>query len=135
MATWADVTQLMKTLPLVEKLPGRREWRIKKKLLGWERPLRNADKKELGDDAPDGPIFAVNVPLDIKDMLLASKSRIYFTTTHFDGWPAILVRLPEISVGELQEVIHRSWFELAPGTPGGKSELLKQPRRARRSGS
>lgn len=31
-----------------------------------------------------------------------------------DGWPAILIRLPEIPVRELRERLRRAWLERAP---------------------
>ena len=114
MATWTDVSRLMKGLPAVERAPGKREWRVGKKLLAWERPLRPADRKALGADAPSGPILGVHVPLEGKQLLLASQPEVYFTTPHFDGWPAILIRLPVIPVDELRELLQQSWLARAP---------------------
>jgi hypothetical protein len=114
MATWTDVARVMKALPAVDATPDGRSWRLQKKLIAWERPLRAADKAALGAAAPSGPILGVHVPLDVKDMLLASRPAVYFTTPHFDGWPAILVRLPRIRVAELRELLHQSWLERAP---------------------
>jgi hypothetical protein len=114
MATWTDVSRLMKALPAVVRTPEKREWRVGKKLLAWERPLRPADRKALGPDAPRGPILGVHIPLEGKALLLASQPEVYFTTPHFDGWPAILVRLPEISVDELRELLEQSWLARAP---------------------
>lgn len=114
MATWSDVARVMKALPAIVKSPGRREWRIKNKLLAWERPLRQADRAALGASAPTGPILAVHVPLDAKETLLASRPKVYFTTPHFDGWPAILIRLPVIPVKELREVLRQAWLVRAP---------------------
>ncbi len=114
MAIWTDVSRLMKEHPLTAKRQGRREWRFKKHLFAWERPLRKADHVSLGANAPTGPILAVYVPLEIKEMLLASRAEVYFTTPHFDGWPAVLVRLPYISVSELRELLRQSWLDRAP---------------------
>ena len=41
---------------------------------------------------------------------------MYFTTPHFDGYPAVLVRLAEISVPELTELITDAWLAQAPKT-------------------
>ena len=114
MATWTDVSRLMKTLPAVVRTPEKREWRVGKKLLAWERPLRPADHKALGRDAPSGPILGVHIPIEGKTLLLASQPDVYFTTPHFDGWPAILVRLPAIPVDELGELLQQSWLARAP---------------------
>jgi hypothetical protein len=114
MATWTDVSRLMNALPAIERLPGRREWRLRNKLLAWERPLRPADRAALGASAPTGAILAIHVPTDVKAMLIASRPEVYFTTPHFDGWPAILVRLPVIPVQELRGLLHQAWRERAP---------------------
>jgi hypothetical protein len=45
-----------------------------------------------------------------KEALLADDPDVFFTTPHFDGYPAVLVRLEEISV----EVIVEAWLCRAP---------------------
>lgn len=114
MATWTDVARAMRALPAVTSRPDRREWRVKDKLLAWERPLRPADRAALGASAPAGAILGVHVPLDAKEMLLASRPEVYFTTPHFDGWPAILIRLGAIPAAELGEILRQAWCERAP---------------------
>ena len=131
MATWLDVSRLMKALPAVVRSPGRREWRVKDKLLAWERPLRQADRAALGPSAPTGPILAIHTPLDVKEMLLASRPEVYFTTPHFDGWPAVLIRLPAMHANELREILHQSWFERAPKKLAADFERAKAPTRQR----
>ena len=67
----------------------------------WERPLRRADLEYLGDAAPDGPILGARVEHEIaKRALIESDPDVYFTTPHFDGYPAILARLDAAAVGE-----------------------------------
>jgi hypothetical protein len=39
---------------------------------------------------------------------------VFFTTPHFDGYPAILVQLDKINVEELEEVIVEAWLQRAP---------------------
>jgi len=39
---------------------------------------------------------------------------VYFTTPHFDGYPAILVRLDRIAVPELEELLVEAWLARAP---------------------
>ena len=48
--------------------------------------------------------------------LLASEPDVYFTTPHFDGYPAVLVRLTEIGVPELEELLTEAWLAQAPKT-------------------
>ena len=123
----------MKALPAVVMSPGRREWRVKDKLLAWERPLRQTDRAALGPSAQTGPILAIHAPLDVKEMLLASCPEVYFTTPHFDGWPAVLIRLPAIPAKELREILRQSWLERAPKKLAAEFERAKAPTlRARR---
>ena len=39
---------------------------------------------------------------------------VYFTTPHFDGYPAVLVKLAEIDVSDLEELITEAWLTQAP---------------------
>ena len=80
----------------------------------WERPLRHADFEALGDSAPDGPILGARVEhLIAKEALLADDPDVFFTTPHFDGYPAVLVRLEEIAIEDLEEVIVEAWLARA----------------------
>jgi hypothetical protein len=117
MATWADVGRIALALPETTEGISRenRHWRVKDKGFVWERPLRRSDFEALGDSAPDGPILGVRVEhLMAKEALLADDPDVYFTTPHFDGYPAVLVRLDRISVDELQEIIVEAWLVRAP---------------------
>ena len=117
MATWDDVERLALALPETSEGTsfGNRAWTVKGKGFVWERPLRRGDLEALGDDAPDGPILGARVEhLGAKEALLADASGAYFTTPHFDGYPAILVRLDDISVEDLNEVIIEAWLARAP---------------------
>ncbi len=81
----------------------------------WERPLRQSDLRALGDAAPDGPILGARVDhLGAKEALLADDPAVYFTTPHFDGYPAVLVRLERIDLAELEELIAEAWLARAP---------------------
>jgi hypothetical protein len=104
-ATWTDVSKIMKRLREAERDPRVRRWRVADRLVVWERPLRKSDLEALGDSAPAGPILGVRVPLEVKEALLASKQRAFFTTPHFDGYPAILVHLPSIRVPRLRGLL------------------------------
>jgi hypothetical protein len=94
---------------------GQRRWLVKERGFVWERPLRRADLEALGDDAPEGPILGVRVEhLGAKESLLGDDTGVFFTTPHFDGYPAVLVRLELIEVEELEEVIIEAWLARAP---------------------
>jgi hypothetical protein len=92
-----------------------RQWRVKDKLFVWERPLRRSDLEALGDAAPAGPILGARVEhVMAKEALIADDPGVFFTTPHFDGYPAILVRLAEIGLEDLHEVIVEAWLARAP---------------------
>lgn len=118
MATWRDVSRHALALPATsEELTrdGLRRWTVKTKLFAWERPLRRADLQALGDAAPSGPILGLRTAdLEMKDVLLASDPAVYFTTPHFNGYPAVLVRLKAISAKHLKDAIVEAWTARAP---------------------
>jgi hypothetical protein len=116
-ATWEDVRRIALALPETGEAVSRdlRQWRVKDKLFVWERPLRRGDIEALGADAPDGPILGARVEhLGAKEALLADDPGVFFTTPHFDGYAAILVRLDRITVEDLNEVIVEAWLVRAP---------------------
>jgi hypothetical protein len=117
MATWEDVRRIALALPETdERLSrGRRQWRVKDKLFVWERPLRPKEIEALGEAAPDGPILGARVEhLVAKEALLADDPHVFFTTPHFDGYAAVLVRLDRITVENLEEVVTEAWLTRAP---------------------
>ncbi|HKS46512.1 MAG TPA: MmcQ/YjbR family DNA-binding protein [Amycolatopsis sp.] len=117
MATWDDVRRLALAPPETSERRSRdsMQWRVKEKGFVWERPLTRADHKALGDAAPDGPILGVRVAdVGVKEALIADDPGVYFTTPHFDGYPAVLVRLEEIEFAELGELVLDAWLTQAP---------------------
>jgi hypothetical protein len=116
-ASWEDVRALALAMPeATEDLRrGLRSWRVNDRLFVWERPLRRSDLAALGDGAPGGPILGVRVEhLGAKDALIASEPGVYFTTPHFDGYPAVLVQLEHIARDELRELVVDAWLARAP---------------------
>jgi hypothetical protein len=104
MATEEDVRRIALSLPeVIEKpwfnTPG---FRVKDK--GFLR---------IRTDAEGGLVVFV-CDLGEKEALLASDPKKFFTTPHYDGYPAVLVNLPAIDVGELIELITDSWRLKAP---------------------
>ena len=117
MASWEDVRRIALALPETSERVSRgsASWRVRDKGFVWERPLRPSDLRALGDAAPPGPILGVRVEhLGAKEALLADDPSVYFTTPHFDGYPAVLVALDNIAVDELEEVIVDAWLSRAP---------------------
>jgi hypothetical protein len=116
-ASWDDVGRIALALPETSEGQSRdlRQWQVRGKGFVWERPLRRKDLEALGEDAPDGPILGAYVEhVGAKEALLADDPSVYFTTPHFDGYPAILVRLEQIGLDDLHELIVEAWLCRAP---------------------
>jgi hypothetical protein len=117
MAGWKDVRRIALSLPETteKQRGGHAAWSVRDKVFVWERPLRPADLAALGDRATRGAILGVRVPhLLAKEARLAAQPEVCFTTPHFDGYPALLVRLGKIRVAALEELIVEAWLVQAP---------------------
>lgn len=117
MASWDDVRRIALALPdtAEDSTRGMPGWSVRQKTFAWERPLRRGDLDALGDDAPDGPILCARVAdVGIKDALVSDDPAVYFTTPHFNGYPAVLVRLDEIEPAEVEELLADAWLARAP---------------------
>ena len=117
MATWDNVANVVGELRLTEE-QSPHEWRVGKKLIAWERPLRKSDYDALtavGVEPPQGDILGVRVADEgVKFALIADQPELYFTTPHFDGYPAVLVKLAAIDERGLRELIIEAWLTQAP---------------------
>jgi len=132
MATWRDVRRIALALPGAAEetsSTGRSHWTVNGKFFTWERPLRRSDLAALGDRAPEGPILGVyTADLELKEVLLASNPAVYFTTPHFDGYPAVLVQLEKITASELKDIIVEAWLARAPKRVA--AAYLEKPKKA-----
>jgi hypothetical protein len=64
---------------------------------------------------PNPQVLAARVANEIeKAALLGADPDKFFTEPHYNGFPAVLVRLPAVSVGELRQVITEAWRCQAP---------------------
>jgi hypothetical protein len=64
---------------------------------------------------PNQGVIAIRVPNQAeKEMLLASDTDKFFTEPHYNGFPAVLVRLQAIGKAELRELIVEAWRTQAP---------------------
>jgi hypothetical protein len=114
MATWQDVEALATALPGVEETTrwGNRTWAVQRGFV-WERPLRQKEIAEHGEEP--GPILAARVAHEHeKQAILAEDVAVFFTVSHFDGHPTVLVRLDRIGRSRLEELIVAAWAEVAP---------------------
>ena len=117
MANWALVRRYALALPGASETMsrGHAAWIVDKKFFVWERPLRKTDLAALGDAAPSGPILGVRTAdLEMKEAILRAASHAVFTIPHFEGYPALLVRLDAIAAKDLKRLIVEAWIARAP---------------------
>src|SRR5580693_6748072 len=62
---------------------------------------------------PDALVVMVNDLLE-KDALIAAEPDIYFQIPHYEGYPAVLVRLEAVAVEQLEEILIEAWSVKAP---------------------
>ena len=117
MAALTDVERIAIALPGAEEGTsyGNRAWKVKGKTFVWERPLRNRDEEELGDEAPEGVIVGVRVEDETaKEVLCENEGPVVFTVSHFKGYNAVLIALDLVDPGLLEDLVTDSWRLLAP---------------------
>ena len=117
MATWDDVARTCLALPGTGEGVSRgwRQWKVGDKSFVWERPLGKKYVAELGAAAPTGPVVAAYVPDEgAKAALIAEEPELYFTTSHFDGYPVVLCRLDRLHQDDLTELGAEAWACRAP---------------------
>ena len=116
----ADLDELALALPQTTKEvteDGRPIYSVNGKLFCLHRS-RRADALDpvTGERLADGGM--IRVPdLDVKELILADERGLFFTTPHFRGYPAVLVRIPDLArVGrdELADMLAEAWLSRAP---------------------
>jgi hypothetical protein len=115
-ATQADVRRIALSLPETEEAADRFAFSVrnKGKLKGfvWVWLERVAPRKAR---VPQPSVIAVRVAnVDDKEFLLASDPEKFFTEPHYNGYPAVLVRLSAVTVRELRSIITEAWRCQAP---------------------
>ena len=116
MATRADVRRIALALP------GAHEgdddfafWVMNKgkaKGFAWSWKERVDPKKPR---VPNLGVLAIRVANNAqKDLILASDTRKFFTEPHYAGYPAVLVRLKEVTAADLRVLLEEGWRCQAP---------------------
>ncbi len=115
----ADLDDLALAMPETTKNvsdDGRPEYSVHGKLYCCQRGRRrDAIDALTGERLDDVLMFRVS-DLDEKELLLADDRGVFFTTPHFDGYPAVLVRIPElarIERDELRDLVAGAWLTRA----------------------
>jgi hypothetical protein len=95
---------------------GRPSYRAHGKLFCCQRGRRpDAVDPETGERLDDVLMFRV-ADLDVKELLLADDRGLFFTTPHFDGYSAVLLRIPDLSridADELYDLVVEAWLTRA----------------------
>jgi hypothetical protein len=116
MATQADVRRIALSLPGAEQGKDRFVFFVrdkgKPKGFAWVW-LERLEARTARVPNPD--VLAVRVANNAqKDLILASDTRKFFSEGHYDGYPAILVRLKEVTVADLRVLLEEAWRCRAP---------------------
>jgi hypothetical protein len=85
-------------------------------------------------------ILVILCSLEKKQMLMQVAPEIYFETPHYNGYPAVLVRMDNIDPEELAEHIEITWRELAGkklvaefDDAGGTTDVKPAPKKKARA--
>jgi len=100
--TFATVKKIGLALPEVEEGTSFGSPALKykgKHLLAWI-PLH----KYLEPDT-----LGIRIDEDQNDALIADAPETYYTHSHYDGYPSVLVRMPKISEAALRDLLTASW--------------------------
>ena len=129
MATRADVRRIALSLPGAEQEGDRFAFAVRsnEKLKGfvWVWMERVTPKKPR---VPNPGVIAVRVAnLAQKDLMVSAEPAKFFTEPHYNGFPAVLVRLDAVSVADLEVLITEAWRCHAP------TELAKPAKRVSRT--
>src|SRR5262249_23723843 len=137
MANQKDVRRIAMSLPGTNAAKDRFAFSVrhgdKEKAFVWIWQERIAPRKAR---VPNPDVLAVRVAdLMEKDILLASDREKFFTEPHYNGFPAILVRLPAVDVDELRELVTAAWRCQAPRALvddfGSRRSRSRKPPKAR----
>ena len=119
MPTMADLNQLAMAMPQTTKEvsdDGRPSYLVHGKMYCFHRGRRpDAVDPDTGERMADVLMFRV-ADEGVKELILSDERGIYFTTKHFDGYPAVLIRIPQlarIDREELRDMVVEAWLTRA----------------------
>ncbi len=118
MATMADLDELAMAMPQTTKDvsdDGRPSYLVHGKMYCFHRSRRPDAVDENGERLTDVLMFRV-ADVGVKELLLSDTRGIYFTTPHFDGYPAVLLRIPSLKKldrEELADLVAEAWLTRA----------------------
>jgi hypothetical protein len=107
-----DVRQIALSLPETLQRPNDSRYFVGEKAFAWTW-LERVDPKRARVAQPDVLVVRVADQLE-KEALLAVDAEKFFTEPHYDGYAAVLVRLPGVDVDELADLLAVAWRAVAP---------------------
>lgn len=120
MATLRDLDRLALALPETTKDvsdDGRPSYLVHGKTFCFHRERRgDAVDPETGERMDDVLMFRVD-GAEAKELVLGDPRKVFFTTPHFNGYPSVLIRIPDLArlnVPELRETVVEAWLTRAP---------------------
>jgi hypothetical protein len=114
MATLDDVRRIGLSLPHTTEDPGAFRLFVDGRQFAWTWMERVDPKRRR---VPNPEVVAVRVANELeKATLLSMDPEVFFTEPHYDGFPAVLVRLPRIQLPLLDEVLRQGWRIRADAT-------------------
>ena len=115
----ADLDELALAMPQTTKEvtdDGRPSYLVHGKRFCLQRSRRpDALDPDTGERLDDVLMFRV-ADLDVKELMLSDTRGAYFTTPHFNGYPAVLVRIPDLTRldrDELYDLVAEAWLTRA----------------------
>ena len=117
-ATMKDLDKLALAMPQSTKEveEGRPTYRVHGRMFCFHRSRRpDAVDPETGERLDDVLVFRV-ADLGVKELLLSDARGIYFTTPHWDGYSAVLMRIPDLDRldhDELRDLVEEAWLTRA----------------------
>jgi hypothetical protein len=112
MADQSDVRRLALSLPETSEDAEGFAVRVSGKAFAWGWMERIDPKRAR---VPNSDVLAVRVENELeKQSLLALDTDVFFTEPHYNGYPAVLVRLPAIDLELLEKVLTDAWRTKAP---------------------
>jgi hypothetical protein len=119
MTTMADLDELALAMPETTReasQDGRPTYLVHGKGFCFHRSNRkDALDPATGEQLEDVLVFRVD-DLDAKELLLSDARGIFFTTPHWNGYPAVLIRIPSLAAidrDELRDLVVEAWLTRA----------------------